>query len=142
MYNDMYNTFNNVCLQYNYPISFKYGNKDYLRPNNEFRDSWVYGDTIQLNFNFKKSNFDDKNYLDDSTIKVTFYNFRMEPIYEQIYESHEILKKDSRKLSINIDCNTSKEIFLKGTYFFSIQFLKDDKVYTITPPINNIVTVL
>lgn len=142
MYNDMYNTFDNVYLQYDYPISFKCRNKDYLRPNNEYRGSWVYGDSVQLSFNFKEFDFDDEDYFDNCNIKITFYNFRMEPIYEQLHNSYELSKDDFRKLLIDIDANTSKDIFLKGVYFFGIQLFKDDKVYTISPPTDNIINVI
>ena len=50
----MYNTFDTVCLCYNYPISFEKRNRDYLRYNKNFKGFWNYGDTIELSFNLKK----------------------------------------------------------------------------------------
>ena len=66
----------------------------------------------------------------------------MEPIYEQLHDSYELSKDDFRKLLIDINANTSKDIFLKGVYFFGIQLFKDDKVYTISPPTDNIINVI
>lgn len=142
MYNDMYNTFDNVCLQYDYPISFNCRNKDYLRPNNCFRGSWSYGDSVELSFNLREFDSDDEDYFENSIVRIVFYNFRMEPVYEQSHDSYELAETDFRKLIIDIDCETSKDIFLKGTYFFSVQLINGNKIFTVSPPTDNIVDVI
>ena len=74
----MYNTFDTVCLCYNYPIKFEKRNRDYLRYNKNFKGFWNYGDTIELSFNLKKVDCDEEDYFLDKKLKITFFNFRME----------------------------------------------------------------
>lgn len=142
MQTDMYNTFDTVCLCYNYPISFEKRNRDYLRYNKNFKGFWNYGDTIELSFNLKKVDCDEEDYFLDKKLKITFFNFRMEQVYELIPDQFDVVEDDYRKLIINLNSEISKTIFKRGTYFFSVQVVSNDYVYTISPATDNIIDVI
>lgn len=135
--NDMYNTFQNEEFEYDYPISFELRNKDYLEMNNVNNIEWNYGDTASIIFHVIDN--DEDIDLSNSEIKVQFKNFRYEVVYEEVFHENDINQEETT-ITVNINEETSKNIFLRGNYTCSM-ILTDQSgdVTTILQPENCII---
>lgn len=118
MINDMYCTYDNAQFQYNYPYSFDKANKCYLYNKQMPNVSWVYGDSVELNFNLAVIN--DLPNLSGKSFKFIVYNYRMENIYEFGRVEATLTP------SFNIDVELSQTVFIPGVYFCELQLYTFD----------------
>ena len=101
---DMYKTFDDVQLNYNHKML-----KEYSICNNKPEYEWDYGDSVIIPFDIDECFW-------ESTIVLTVYNFRFEPIYEytDFVDNEGIIR-------FSIDSTESYDLFPKGIYYCSIQ---------------------
>lgn len=140
MYNDMYDTFDNAELEYNYPIDFIKRNKRYLLPKRSSSFTWNYGDTVDLVFLLAKRDIEiDEDYLEGKQIVIEFYNFRRELIYERTFvENANEIDLENKVIVVPLSVDVSKNIFKKGSYFcrMFIEDIEDSEsreIHTILP---------
>ena len=83
--------------------------KEYSICNNKPKYEWDYGDSVVIPFDIDESFW-------KSTIVLTVYNFRFEPIYEytDFVDNEGIIR-------FSIDSTESYDLFPKGIYYCSIQ---------------------
>jgi len=109
MYKDMYNTYDNEHIPYNYPHSFQEDKKfDYL---NGIEPTYTldYGDTITLPFKVC-------DMYRDYTFDIIIYNFRYEPI-----KTITTYMDDCGVVYLPINVELSEDVLKKGIYFIQIQ---------------------
>lgn len=128
--NDMYNTYSNEKFCYFYPISFSNQNREYLLSKCPIAASWFFGDTPFLAFMLVDEEID---FLKNSNIKISFFNFRGEEVYQKNF-TYDDIDKDTKCIYLEIDEETSTSIFIRGIYKCSITMEKDEVEYqTILP---------
>lgn len=121
MYNDMYETFSDRVFEYSYPFSFELRNQPYLEMIDKAEDSWAYGSQVDLSINV------DIQLEDNQYIRLIFYNFRYEPIFDVNIHSCE-----NGMLNYTIQQEDSEKIFLPNIYFYSLELYEnEEKISTI-----------
>lgn len=120
-HNDLYNVFDSEQFDYYYPITWEKRNKEYLEMSEKSSATWNYQDTVRFSINLRECNEDivNNDFLDNSDIVVTFYNFRYESIYSQTYSTND-LDSEEYTIILDIDRETSSNIFTKGIYRMGI----------------------
>lgn len=121
MYNDMYETFSDRMFEYSYPFSFELRNQPYLEIVDEAEDSWDYGSQVDISINVGVQLEDNQH------IKLTFYNFRYESIFDV-----DIYYCENGMLNYTIQQEDSEKIFLPNIYFYSVELYEsEEKIRTI-----------
>ena len=121
MYNDMYETFSDRMFEYSYPFSFELRNQPYLEMIYEAEDSWDYGSQVDISINVGVQLEDNQH------IKLTFYNFRYESIFNV-----DIYYCENGMLNYTIQQEDSEKIFLPNIYFYSVGLYEsEEKIRTI-----------
>ena len=121
MYNDMYETFSDRMFEYSYPFSFELRNQPYLEMIDEAEDSWDYGSQVDISINVGVQLEDNQH------IKLTFYNFRYESIFDV-----DIYYCENGMLNYTIQQEDSEKIFLPNIYFYSVELYEsEEKIRTI-----------
>ena len=121
MYNDMYETFSDRMFEYSYPFSFELRNQPYLEMIDEAEDSWDYGSQVDISINVGVQ-LEDNQY-----IKLTFYNFRYESIFDV-----DLYYCENGMLNYTIQQEDSEKIFLPNIYFYSVELYEsEEKIRTI-----------
>ena len=121
MYNDMYETFSDRMFEYSYPFSFELRNQPYLEMIDKAEDSWVYGSQVDLSINV------DIQLEDNQYIKLIFYNFRYESIFDVDWYYCE-----NGMLNYTIQQEDSEKIFLPNIYFYCVELYEsEEKIRTI-----------
>ena len=121
MYNDMYETFSDRVFEYSYPFSFELRNQPYLEMIDEAEDSWDYGSQVDISINVGVQLEDNQH------IKLTFYNFRYESIFDV-----DIYYCENGMLNYTIQQEDSEKIFLPNIYFYSVELYEsEEKIRTI-----------
>ena len=132
MYNDMYETYSDICLNYEYPISFECRNRTYLYLNDPVKVKWYFGDEVPLKFNILDRDDTDEEtvpeYLQNKIINIKFYNFRKELIYETEFHDTDIqYDEENYYVELVIDTPTSEEIFKRGIYYCGAKLIDEDE---------------
>ena len=154
--NDMYKTFKDENIIYDYTFSFERQNKDYLVNYNNAKFGWDYGNTVSVVFKFVEPEDYDPNLVSSKyppeiiiptpedgisgIFKVRFFNFRFEEIFEHEFVPN-IDSEESSELTVNIDEETSKTVFKKGIYYCSVENVHIDHSKTLLAPENCILYV-
>lgn len=121
MYNDMYETFSDRMFEYSYPFSFELRNQPYLEMVDKAEDSWDYGSQVDISINVGV------HLEDNQHIKLTFYNFRYESIFDV-----DIYYCENGMLNYTIQQEDSEKIFLPNIYFYSVELYEsEEKIRTI-----------
>ena len=121
MYNDMYETFSDGMFEYSYPFSFELRNQPYLEMIDEAEDSWDYGSQVDISINVGVQLEDNQH------IKLTFYNFRYESIFDV-----DLYYCENGMLNYTIQQEDSEKIFLPNIYFYSVELYEsEEKIRTI-----------
>ena len=121
MYNDMYETFSDRMSEYSYPFSFESRNQPYLEMIDKAEDSWDYGSQVDISINVGVQLEDNQH------IKLTFYNFRYESIFDV-----DIYYCENGMLNYTIQQEDSEKIFLPNIYFYSVELYEsEEKIRTI-----------
>ena len=121
MYNDMYETFSDRMFEYSYPFSFELRNQPYLEMIDEAEDSWDYGSQVDISINVGVQLEDNQH------IKLTFYNFRYESIFDV-----DLYYCENGMLNYTIQQEDSEKIFLPNIYFYSVELYEsEEKIRTI-----------
>ena len=121
MYNDMYETFSDRMFEYSYPFSFELRNQPYLEMIDKAEDSWDYGSQVDISINVGVQLEDNQH------IKLTFYNFRYESIFDV-----DIYYCENGMLNYTIQQEDSEKIFLPNIYFYSVELYEsEEKIRTI-----------
>ena len=121
MYNDMYETFSDRMFEYSYPFSFELRNQPYLEMVDKAEDSWDYGSQVDISINVGVQLEDNQH------IKLTFYNFRYESIFDV-----DIYYCENGMLNYTIQQEDSEKIFLPNIYFYSVELYEsEEKIRTI-----------
>ena len=124
MYNDMYETFSDRMFEYSYPFSFELRNQPYLEMIDEAEDSWDYGSQVDISINVGVQLEDNQH------IKLTFYNFRYESIFDV-----DLYYCENGMLNYTIQQEDSEKIFLPNIYFYSVELYENkEKIRTIKEP--------
>lgn len=158
--NDLYQTFGNKELKYNYVYAFDQRNKDYLKPLNEAKYRWSYGNPVSLVFIFEDllNTFDNVD-VDDfhwnassnpsTTIAIpvanTVWNKASEDVSEDItfeftfynFRFEEVFKTEvslADGTAVNIDEDTSASTFIKGIYYCKVVATLDGDKFTVVRP--------
>ena len=117
MLNNMYNNYDKDCFDYYTTSTFDRRTRSYLLSRYTPSAEWDYEDTITIVFDLKECPFVDDSILDDlegKYLRIKFYNFR----YEEI--PFEVETPALEHFSVDIDYETSKKYFDRGTYNCSI----------------------
>ena len=121
MYNDMYETFSDRMFEYSYPFSFELRNQPYLEMIDKAEDSWDYGSQVDISINVGVQLENNQH------IKLTFYNFRYESIFDV-----DIYSCENGMLNYTIQQEDSEKIFLPNIYFYSVELYEsEEKIRTI-----------
>ena len=121
MYNDMYDTFSDKTFEYSYPFSFQLQNQPYLEMIDKAEDSWDYGSQVDISINVGVQLEDNQH------IKLTFYNFRYESIFDV-----DLYYCENGMLNYTIQQEDSEKIFLPNIYFYSVELYEsEEKIRTI-----------
>ena len=121
MYNDMYETFSDRMFEYSYPFSFELRNQPYLEMIDKAEDSWNYGSQVDISINVGVQLEDNQH------IKLTFYNFRYESIFDV-----DLYYCENGMLNYTIQQEDSEKIFLPNIYFYSVELYEsEEKIRTI-----------
>ena len=121
MYNDMYETFSDRMFEYSYPFSFELRNQPYLEMIDKAEDSWDYGSQVDISINVGVQLEDNQH------IKLTFYNFRYESIFDV-----DLYYCENGMLNYTIQQEDSEKIFLPNIYFYSVELYEsEEKIRTI-----------
>lgn len=121
MYNDMYETFSDRMFEYSYPFSFELRNQPYLEMVDKAEDSWGYGSQVDISINVGVQLEDNQH------IKLTFYNFRYESIFDV-----DLYYCENGMLNYTIQQEDSEKIFLPNIYFYSVELYEsEEKIRTI-----------
>ena len=121
MYNDMYETFSDRMFEYSYPFSFELRNQPYLEMIDKAENSWDYGSQVNISINVGVQLEDNQH------IKLTFYNFRYESIFDV-----DIYYCENGMLNYTIQQEDSEKIFLPNIYFYSVELYEsEEKIRTI-----------
>lgn len=106
-------------FEYDYPISFKLRNKEYLEMNDSAVFNWYCGDTTTLIFNLYESVDDGiDNFLDGKQVVIKFYNFRGEEIHSETFTPNEI-NQETYTINLEITSEISQK-FTSGNYSCSV----------------------
>ena len=117
----MYETFSDRVFEYSYPFSFELRNQPYLEMIDKAEDSWAYGSQVDLLINV------DVKLKENQYIKLTFYNFRYESIFDV-----DIYYCENGMLNYTIQQEDSEKIFLPNIYFYSVELYEsEEKIRTI-----------
>lgn len=120
--NDMYETYSDAYLDYQYPQAFDPKKVGALDINEKPFDSWEYGDSHIINFNVEPT----IKISEGDKIRIYFYNFR-----------HELLNIEPEELNASysfsyfIDEEKSKKYFYNGIYYVSVMLVHNELVKTI-----------
>ena len=121
MYNDMYDTFSDKTFEYSYPFSFQLQNQPYLEMIDKAEDSWDYGSQVDISINVGVQLEDNQH------IKLTFYNFRYESIFDV-----DLYYCENGMINYTIQQEDSEKIFLPNIYFYSVELYEsEEKIRTI-----------
>lgn len=116
MFNDMYDTFNDVIFKYSFPFSFKNRNQPYLEMIDRADDTWVSGVLFDLELDC------DEKLKDDEYLELSFYNFR----YEKVVDIKSVIIVDNKaRFEINSDVS---ELLLPDVYYYSLNIKKENEV--------------
>ena len=116
MFNDMYDTFNDVIFKYSFPFSFENRNQPYLEMIDRADDTWVSGVLFDLELDC------DEELKDDEYLELSFYNFR----YEKVVDIKSVIIVDNKaRFEINSDVS---EILLPDVYYYSLNIKKENEV--------------
>lgn len=126
MYNDMYETFSDRVFEYSYPFSFELRNQPYLEMIDKAEDSWAYGSQVDISINVSIQ-LEYNQY-----IKLTFYNFRYEPIFDADIHSCE-----NGVLNYTIQQADSEKIFLPNIYFYSVELYENEEKISTLKEVNS-----
>lgn len=132
----MYETFDDVDFEYNYPISFEYRNKDYLKSDNPPFAKWHQGDTVDIIFKIDNNSCNQgsnnpESALSDMYLTLKLYNFRREHIGTFTNGLGGILVVDEEnRIHWPINKELSSKI-KKGIYYCGITAEVDDEVDTL-----------
>lgn len=125
MYNNMYDTFDGCKFSYYTPCTFDHRTRDYLLSRYTPKAVWDYDDTLSIVFNLIECPEIDDNILeslDGKYVRVNFYNFR----YEQLPFEYEAEAKET--FTVEVDYETSKKYFDRGTYACSVKLITYEEV--------------
>lgn len=114
MFNDMYDTFDNVSFNYNFPFSFELRNKPYLEMIDKAYDSWNYSAVTDITFEI-----DDVD-VETDYLKLTLYNYRYEEVLSVV--STDI---DNNTVTFTLNSENS-EILIPNIYLFSVELFDND----------------
>ena len=109
---DMYNNYDNETFDYYTTSTFDNRIRTYLINRYAPTADWNYGDVVSLTFNLYDCDLTPEQVeaIEGKSIIVTFYNDR----YEEMPLTTTI--EAVEEFTIQIDYNTSNELFKKGTY--------------------------
>lgn len=120
MLNNMYNDYDNECINYYTTSTFDRRNRLYLLSRYTPKAIWDYKDTLSIEFDLKECPLTDDKILEElegKYVQVHFYNFRFEEIpftYEAPAVEH---------FTVSIDYETSNKYFDRGTYNCSVELV-------------------